>query len=86
MHELGAHDVGDVFDDAGRVRRRLGLEEILFLELPAGAQPVRERTLREALCRSVDWREQRRAWKGPKAGMASPAAAGAATVRKGAIV
>jgi hypothetical protein len=43
------------------------LEEILFLELPPGAQPVSERALREALCRSVDWREQRRAWEGIKA-------------------
>lgn len=44
------------------------LEEILFLELPAGAQPVSERALREALCRSVEWREQRRVWEGLKAG------------------
>jgi len=34
---------------------------------PAGAQPVSERALREALCRSVDWHEQRRAWEGLKA-------------------
>lgn len=39
------------------------IEEILFLELPAGAQPVSERALREALCRPVDWRERRRAWE-----------------------
>lgn len=52
------------------------LEEILFLELPAGAQPLSERALREALCRSVDWREQRRAWEGLKAGMANPEAEG----------
>ena len=43
------------------------LEEILFLEVPAGAQPVSERALREALCRSVDWGEQRRAWQALKA-------------------
>ncbi len=44
------------------------LEEIiLFLELPTGAQPVSERALREALCRSVDWREQRRVWEGLQA-------------------
>jgi hypothetical protein len=48
------------------------LEEILFLELPAGAQPVSERALREALCRSVDWREQRRAWERLKAGFFAP--------------
>jgi len=42
-----------------------------LLELPAGAQPVSERALREALCRSVDWREQRRVWEGLKAGFAA---------------
>lgn len=50
------------------------LEEILFLELPAGAQPLSERALREALCRSVDWREQRRVWEGLKAAIASEGA------------
>lgn len=30
------------------------LEEILFRELPVGAQPLSERTLREAMCGSVD--------------------------------
>jgi hypothetical protein len=48
------------------------LEEILFLELPAGAQPVSERSLREALCRSVDWSEQRRAWEVLKATFQPP--------------
>lgn len=48
------------------------LEEILFIEVPAGAQPVSERALREALCRSVDWHEQRRAWEGLKPGNARP--------------
>lgn len=47
------------------------LEEILFLELPAAAQPIGERALREALCRSVDWREQRTAWEGLKARFAA---------------
>jgi hypothetical protein len=51
-------------------------EEILLLELPAGAQPISERALREALCRSVDWREQRRVWEGLKASFeAAPGAA-----------
>lgn len=31
-------------------------EEILFLELPAGAQPVSERGLREAVLGTIDWR------------------------------
>jgi hypothetical protein len=48
------------------------LEEILFLELPAGAQLVSERALREALCRSVDWREQRRVWEGARQGLWCP--------------
>lgn len=38
-------------------------EEILFLELPPGAQPVSERGLREALLGTVDWQEQRRRWE-----------------------
>lgn len=37
-------------------------EEILFLEVPPGRQPVSERALREVL-RSVEWGEQRRVWK-----------------------
>jgi hypothetical protein len=44
------------------------LEEVLFLELPAGPQPLSERALRDTLCRLVDWREQRVAWEGLKAG------------------
>ncbi len=48
------------------------VEEILFLEVPAGAQPVSERALREALCRSVDWHEQRRTWEGLKAMFQQP--------------
>ena len=39
-------------------------EEILFLELPPGAQPVSERGLREAVLGTVDWQEQRRRWEG----------------------
>lgn len=38
-------------------------EEILFLELPPGAQPVSERGLREALLGTIDWQEQRRRWE-----------------------
>lgn len=37
-------------------------EEILFLDAPAGAQPVSERALRLALLSSLDWRDQRRSW------------------------
>ena len=44
------------------------LEEVLFLELPAGPQPLSERALRDTLCRLVEWREQRAAWEGLKAG------------------
>jgi hypothetical protein len=44
-------------------------EEILFLELPPGAQPVSERGLREAVLGTIDWQEQRRRWEGVKAGL-----------------
>ena len=37
-------------------------EELLFLEVPAGKQPLSERTLREAVLRSLDWNEQQRRW------------------------
>jgi hypothetical protein len=46
-------------------------EEILFLELPPGAQPVSERGLREALLGTIDWQEQRRRWEGLKGRLAS---------------
>ncbi|MBK8482437.1 MAG: hypothetical protein IPL40_14940 [Proteobacteria bacterium] len=36
--------------------------EILFLEVPPGAQPVSERRLRDAVLDSLDWGEQRRRW------------------------
>ena len=42
-------------------------EEILFLELPPGAQPLSERGLREALLGTIDWQEQRRRWEGLRA-------------------
>jgi hypothetical protein len=42
-------------------------EEILFLELPPGAQPVSERGLRDAVLGTVDWREQQRRWEGLRA-------------------
>ena len=42
-------------------------EEILFLELPPGAQPVSERGLREAVLGTIDWQEQRRRWAGLRA-------------------
>lgn len=38
-------------------------EEILFLKLHPGAQPVSERGLREAVLGTVDWEEQRRRWE-----------------------
>jgi hypothetical protein len=46
-------------------------EEILFLELSPGAQPVSERGLREAVLRTIDWQEQRRRWEGLKGRLAS---------------
>lgn len=46
-------------------------EEILFLELPPGAQPVSERGLREAVLGTVDWQEQRRRWEGLRTGFAT---------------
>jgi Ankyrin repeat len=41
-------------------------EEVLFLELPPGAQPVSEHGLREAVLGTVDWQERRR-WDGLRA-------------------
>lgn len=38
-------------------------EEILFLEVAPGAQPISERALRDTLLRSLDWGDQRRAWE-----------------------
>ncbi len=37
-------------------------EEILFLEVTPGAQPISERVLREGVLRSLLWVDQRRAW------------------------
>ncbi len=37
-------------------------EEILFLEVAPGAQPISERALRDGVLRSLDWNKQRRAW------------------------
>jgi len=39
-------------------------EEILFLEVLPGVQPISERGLREKVLRSLDWIEQRRHWSG----------------------
>lgn len=47
-------------------------EEILFLELPPGAQPVSERGLREAVLGTIDWQEQRRRWEGLKREFSAP--------------
>lgn len=38
-------------------------EEILFLEVAPGAQPISERALRDGVLKSLDWLEQRRVWK-----------------------
>jgi len=38
-------------------------EEILFLEVTPGAQPISERALRDGVLRSLTWIEQRRAWE-----------------------
>jgi hypothetical protein len=37
-------------------------EEILFLEVAPGAQPISERALRDGVLKSLDWTEQRRRW------------------------
>ena len=37
-------------------------EEILFIEVPPGAQPISERALRDGVLKSLDWLEQRRRW------------------------
>ncbi len=52
-------------------------EEILFLEVPSGKQPISERALREAVLRSLDWVEQRRRWRalGVAVGSGSPSTA-----------
>lgn len=52
-------------------------EEILFLELPPGAQPVSERGLREAVLGTIDWQEQRRRWEGLKGSLSSTEATAA---------
>ena len=38
-------------------------EEILFLEVAPGAQPISERALRNGVLKSLDWLEQRRRWE-----------------------
>ena len=43
-------------------------EEILFLEVPPGRQPITEHALRDALLTTLDWREQRRRWDALRAG------------------
>jgi len=45
-------------------------EEILFLELPPGVQPVSARGLREAVLGTIDWQKQRRRWEGRKGRLA----------------
>lgn len=37
-------------------------EEILFIEVAPGAQPISERALRDGVLKSLDWLEQRRRW------------------------
>lgn len=48
-------------------------EEILFLELPPGAQPVSEGGLREAVLGTIDRQAQRRRWQGLKRELSTPA-------------
>lgn len=43
-------------------------EEILFLEVPSGRQPITEHALRDALLTTLDWREQRQRWDALRAG------------------
>jgi len=43
-------------------------EEILFLEVPPGRQPITEHARRDALLTTLDWREQRRRWNALRAG------------------
>ena len=43
-------------------------EEILFLHVPPGRQPITEHALRDALLTSLDWREQRQRWDALLAG------------------
>ena len=38
-------------------------EEILFLEIAPGAQPISERALRDGVLRTLDWVEQKRRWR-----------------------
>lgn len=38
-------------------------EEILFLEVPPGEQPVSERRLRDTVLKSLDWAVQRERWR-----------------------
>lgn len=45
-------------------------EEILFLEVAPGAQPISERALRDGVLKSLDWLEQRRAWSVIRTGKA----------------
>lgn len=49
-------------------------EEILFLELPSGAQPVSERGLREAVLGTIDGQEPRRQRERLKGGLPTVAA------------
>lgn len=45
-------------------------EEILFLEVAPGAQPISERALRDGVLRSLNWIEQRRGWEKLRASFA----------------
>ena len=38
-------------------------EELLFLEVPPGKQPLSERRLREGVLKTLDWDEQRGLWR-----------------------
>jgi len=47
-------------------------EEILFLEVAPGAQPISERALRDGVLKSLDWIEQRRRWAEVRQGSVRP--------------
>ncbi len=44
-------------------------EEILFLEVPPGEQPISERALRDQVLKSLDWKEQQRRWEALRRGI-----------------
>lgn len=47
-------------------------EELLFLEVPPGKQPLSERGVRDAVLKTLDWVDQRRCWHALRAQLANP--------------